>query len=105
MSIDTKTTATSSNRTWQITIHTPRDGNYSVTVNREIVVKTEDGTIITATPLIAEVTRQYKDIAGMSITIDKVSMTISQLLPFLAGFADMLASEDIEIAKKAEKPA
>ena len=75
-----------------------------MTINREIVVKSDDGTIITAAPLIAEVRRAYKDIANLSITIGAVSMTVNQFMAFLAGFADMFTAEDIAAAKIAKPP-
>jgi hypothetical protein len=88
--------ATEEERTARVLIRTPRDGRYSVSVNREIVSRDAEGVPIgNPRPIPIPVNRNFVDVRDETITLeDGAVVTIPQLAETIAKLADRWASED-----------
>jgi hypothetical protein len=86
-------------RTVRILIRTPRDGRYSVSVNREIVSRDAQGVPIgNPRPIQIPVNRNFADVRDETITLeDGAVITIPQLAETIAKLADRWASEDSSV--------
>lgn len=82
-------------RTWRANIETPRDGNYSIQVYREIVRRASDGTVTSTVQSVTPVNRLAADIAAETVTLPNGTVVpASIVLAALPLFFDRWAEED-----------
>jgi hypothetical protein len=88
-------------RTVRITIRTPRAGNYSVSINREIVARDAEGEAIgNPRPIPIPINRSFAAVMKESVTLDDgTAITIPQIAETIAKLADRWAVEDAATVK------
>lgn len=82
-------------RTWRANIETPRDGNYSIQVYREVISRAEDGTVVSAVQNFSPVNRLAADVAAETVTLANGTVVpVALVLAALPLFFDRWAEED-----------
>lgn len=99
MAIDqgTETVAiTTEERTWRITIDTPKGADPTVTIHRQTVRSTPDGSVLAVDNINNPIRRSLSTIAKEEITVDGVTLSGVQTAAFLSAWADMWRQQDID---------
>lgn len=94
-------------RTWCITIDTPKNSDPTVTIHREIVKTAPDGSIISKEP-IGMVKRSLSATSSQKFKIGNESYTTAEIAGVIAAIADVWREEDIvneKVVKAAEEEA
>ena len=94
--MERKAPTTVEERTWRANIETPRGGDYSIQVYRQISYLDEDGEVVGKTELnTTPVSRMAKDIVKESVTLpDGTEVPAALILAALPLFFDRWAEED-----------
>lgn len=103
MAIDQGTetlTITTKERTWRINIETAKGGDPTVTVHRETVRTTPDGTIISKEPC-GQVSRLLSVTAAQTFKIGGAVYTMGEIAGVIAAIADAWRAEDIAAQEQA----
>lgn len=83
-------------RSWRISIDTPKGGDPVVTVHREIVRTAPDGAVISKETC-AQVSRSLSATAAQTFKIGGASYTVAEIATVIAAVADIWREEDIKI--------
>lgn len=87
-------------RTWHVTIETPKGGDPVVTVHREIVRTLPDGSVISKEPC-GSVSRSLSATAKQAFKVGGQSYTTAEIAGVIAAVADVWREEDIKQRKDA----
>lgn len=90
---------TTQERSWRITIETPKGGDPTVTVHRETVRTAPDGTIISKEPC-GQVSRSLSVTAAQTFKVGGNSYSVAEIAGVIAAIADAWRQEDIEAEAK-----
>lgn len=81
-------------RTWRANIETPRGGNYSIQIFREVVQKDSEGNVVAVRQLTAPVHRMAAAIQTESVMVGGNVVPATLILAALPLFFDRWAEED-----------
>lgn len=92
-------------RTWRANIETPRDGNYSIQVYRETILRSSDETVTSVVQNYTPINRSASAIAAETVTLPNGTVVPAALvLGALPLFFDRWADEDAARAVPGEAP-
>lgn len=89
-------------RTWRITIETPKGGDPTVTIHRETVRTAPDGSVISKEPG-ATVIRSLSRSAAQSFKIGEDVYDVAEIAGVIAAITDVWRQEDIDTTSSLPK--